>query len=89
MQKYLLAVCIPTYNRSKYLKGLLENISLELEKYNNLDDIQIIIVDGHSDDDTEEMVNTFNIGCELKYYRRQAKEGIDKDIIKCVQLSDA
>jgi abequosyltransferase len=89
MQKYLLAVCIPTYNRSKYLKGLLENISLELEKYDNFNDIQIIIVDGHSDDDTEEMINAFKIRCELKYYRRQAKEGIDKDIIKCVQLSDA
>jgi len=89
MQKYLLAVCIPTYNRSKYLKGLLENISLELEKNSNFNDIQIIIVDGHSGDDTEAMVNSFKIGCELKYYRNQTKEGIDKDIIKCMQLSDA
>lgn len=89
MQKYLLAVCIPTYNRSKYLKGLLENISLELEKYSNFNDIQIIIVDGHSDDDTETIVTTFKIKCALKYYRRKVREGIDKDIIKCVQLSDA
>jgi len=89
MQKYILSICIPTYNRSKYLKGLLENISLELEKYCNFDDIQIIIVDGHSDDDTEEMVNTFKMGCELKYYRRRVEVGVDKDIIKCVQLSDA
>jgi len=89
MQKYLLAVCIPTYNRSKYLKWLLENISLELEKYNNFNDIQIIIVDGHSDDETEEMVKTFKMGCKLIYYRRQVRVSIDKDIIKCVQLSDA
>lgn len=89
MQKYLLAVCIPTYNRSMYLKGLLENISFEVDKYGNYNDIQIIIVDGHSDDDTEEMVKAFKIRCALKYYRRQVKEGIDKDIIKCVQLSDA
>jgi len=89
MQKYLLALCIPTYNRSKYLKGLLENISLELDKHRIFDDIQIIIVDGQSDDDTETMVTTFQIECELKYYRRKAKVGIDKDIIKCVELSDA
>lgn len=89
MQKYLLAICIPTYNRSKYLKGLLENISSELEKYGNSEDIQIIIVDGHSDDDTEEMVNTFKMGCKLIYYRRQVEVGVDKDILKSVELSDA
>ena len=89
MQKYLLAICIPTFNRSKYLKGLLENISSELEKYNNFNNVQIIIVDGHSDDDTEEMVNTFKVGCELKYYQRRVRVGVDKDILKCVELSNA
>ena len=89
MKNYLLAICIPTFNRSKYLKGLLENISSELEKYNNSVDIQIVIVDGHSSDNTEDIVNAFKIRCELKYYRREKEVGIDKDIIKCVELSDA
>jgi abequosyltransferase len=89
MKKYLLAICIPTYNRSKYLKGLLENISSELKKCNNSVDIQIVIVDGHSSDDTEAMVTTFKIECEIKYYRREVEVGVDKDIMKCVELADA
>lgn len=89
MQKYLLAICIPTFNRSNYLRGLLENISFELEKYHILNDIQIVIVDGQSDDDTEGMVGNYKINCDLKYYRRDVRVGIDKDIIKCVELSDA
>lgn len=87
--KYLLAICIPTFNRSKYLKGLLENISLEITNYNLTNDLQVIIVDGMSNDDTDALVNSFKMRCNLKYYRRQTKEGIDKDIIKCVDLSDA
>ena len=82
MHKYLLSVCIPTYNRSGYLKGLLENISLEVIKYNLSDELQIIIVDGHSKDDTEDMVDSFKIQCDLKFFRRQINQGIDKDIIK-------
>jgi abequosyltransferase len=89
MHKYLLSVCIPTYNRSGYLKGLLENISLEVIKYNLSDELQIIIVDGHSKDDTEDMVDSFKIQCDLKFFRRQINQGIDKDIIKAVELSDA
>jgi glycosyltransferase involved in cell wall biosynthesis len=71
------------------LKGLLENISLEVNNYNLSDELQIIIVDGHSKDDTEDMVNSFKIQCDLKYFRRQTNEGIDKDIIKGLELSDA
>lgn len=89
MEKYLLAICIPTFNRSNLLKGLLENISLESTKYQIIDYIQIIIVDGHSDDDTEQMVTTFKIKCDLQYYRREVRVGIDRDIIKCVELSKA
>ena len=89
IQKHLLGICIPTYNRSQYLKGLLANISSELEKYGNSDDVQIIIVDGHSDDDTEEIVNAFRMGSKLIYFRRQVRVGVDKDILKSVELSDA
>ena len=87
--KYLLAVCIPTLNRSKYLYGLLENISYEINKYNLSNDLQIVIVDGNSADDTELMVNSYDLKCDKKYFRRQVREGIDKDIIKSIELSDS
>lgn len=87
--QYLLAICIPTFNRSKYLNGLLKNISSEAAKYGISNELQVVIVDGQSEDDTEGMVNSFKIGCDLKYFRRLKKVGIDRDIMKCVELSDA
>lgn len=87
--KYLLAICIPTLNRSNYLRGLLENISLEINNHNLSEDIQVVIVDGKSNDDTESMVKSFNIKCDLKYFRREERKGIDKDIIKSVELSNS
>ena len=86
--KYLLSICIPTLNRSKYLKGVLENLLSEIERCKNPDEIQIVIVDGNSNDDTEEVANTFEIKCALKYFRREKKVGVDKDIMKCVELAD-
>ena len=87
--KYLLSICIPTLNRSTYLYGLLENISYEINKYNLSNDLQIVIVDGNSTDDTELMVNSYDLKCDKKYFRRQFREGIDKDIIKSIELSDS
>lgn len=87
--KYLLSICIPTLNRSAYLHGLLNNISQEITKYNLSNDLQIVIIDGNSNDDTESIVNSYDFKCNKKYFRRQVREGIDKDIIKSIELSDA
>ncbi len=89
MQKYLLSVCIPTYNRSEYLKGLIKNILLESDKYNLSNELQIVIVDGHSKDNTREMIKEFASRKNFKFYSRSQNKGIDKDIIKAVEISDA
>jgi abequosyltransferase len=87
--KYLLSICIPTLNRSTYLHSLLNNISLEITKYNLSNDLQIVIIDGNSNDDTESMVSSYDFKCNKKYFRRQVREGIDKDIIKSIELSNS
>ena len=88
MEKYLLTICIPTYNRSFFLKGLIENIFSEIDKYGNAEDIQVLVVDGKSEDNTAEIVEGLRAKRKLKYFRRQKKEGIDRDILKCVELAD-
>lgn len=88
MKEYLLTICVPTYNRSFFLKGLIENILSEIDESGYGEDIQIVIVDGNSKDNTTEIVEQFKIRRNIKYYRREKKEGIDKDILKCVELSD-
>jgi abequosyltransferase len=88
MKEYLLAICIPTYNRSSFLKGLLENIYSELKASENVRNVQIVVVDGNSSDNTAEVVTQFEDKLSLKYFKREKREGIDKDILKCVELSD-
>ncbi len=88
MKEFLLTIGIPTYNRSFFLKGLIENIVSEIDKSEYGENIQIVIVDGNSRDNTAEMVEQYKNRHNIKYFRRDKKEGIDKDILKCVELSD-
>jgi abequosyltransferase len=58
MKKPLLSICIPTYNREKYLKSAIESVLSQAdEKNRNL--IEICISDNCSKDNTEKLVKTF------------------------------
>jgi len=88
MKECLLTIGIPTLNRSSMLKGLLDNIYSELEASGNVRNVQIVVVDGNSGDNTAEVVTQFENKLSLKYFKREKRKGIDKDILKCVELSD-
>lgn len=88
METYLLTIAIPTYNRASLLKGLLENIYSETDNCSHLGDVQIVVVDGKSEDNTLKVIEDYIIRDNFKYYRRDKREGIDKDIMKCVEFSD-
>ena len=79
----LLSICIPTKNRANYLKYCLDNLLLE-----DLSDVQIIIVDGNSFDNTESIVLEFKeIHSNTLYYRSAENSSIDFDILKSIMLS--
>jgi len=86
--KRLLSICIPTYNRGILLRGLIENIFEELEKSKCFQDVQIVIVDGCSADNTKQIVAEFLKIMNIKYFRRKERKGVDKDILKCVEIAD-
>jgi glycosyltransferase involved in cell wall biosynthesis len=70
-----LSICIATHNRSIFLK---EAISSFIPQLN--DEIEIIIVDGASTDDTKLIVENFStINSSIKYLYLNEKGGIDKD----------
>jgi abequosyltransferase len=50
-----LSICIPTYNRAKYLKELFESFLVQ----ERLDQVEIIVSDNCSTDDTAELVNSY------------------------------
>lgn len=66
----LLSICIPTYNREKYLKRLLDSIVCQKE-FRDTDNVEIIVDDGPSSDNTESMVKEYikRYWNKIKYYR--------------------
>lgn len=57
MKQPLLSICIPTYNRSKYLKKSIESIISQKEFLEHM--VEIIISDNASEDDTKTVATFF------------------------------
>lgn len=76
-----MSICIPTLNRGRFIGETLDNILPQLT-----DDVEVVIVDGGSTDDTQEVVALRASRCpDLRYIRRDAtggapsNEGFDRD----------
>ena len=83
MNPYLLTICIATHNRADHLKNTLNNIVDQTKHFN---DIQILITDGNSTDETELVVNKFTaFHPDIKYLKLTEKGGVDKDYDLAVQ----
>ena len=54
----LLSICIPTYNREKYLRDTLESI-VSQDIFKNTNDVDIVISDNASTDGTRELVEKY------------------------------
>ncbi|GAB0058339.1 hypothetical protein SIID45300_02687 [Candidatus Magnetaquicoccaceae bacterium FCR-1] len=78
-----LSICIPTYNFGRFLPVTLDSILAQ-----GYSDIEIVIVDGASTDDTPIVIDKYQkIFKYLTYHRLPAKGGIDKDIALSVKLA--
>ena len=82
-----LTIAIPTYNRANYLSRCLQNI------YNQFDEvseyIEIIVCDNCSNDNTEDVINSFKIkGLPIQYYKNNINLGFDLNIEKCYKISN-
>lgn len=76
-EKPLLSICIPTYNRSKYLKKSLDSIVTQNEFLNG--SVEIVISDNASTDDTKEVVTPYLEKYDNVYYSRNEENVRDKN----------
>lgn len=58
------SICIPTYNQTKYLKKTLDSILIQEYK-----DYEIIVSDDSTNEEVKELVESYNFGSKLRYYR--------------------
>ncbi len=85
-----LSICIPTLNRGNYIGITLESITCQMEET-----IEIVIVDGGSTDNTQQVVNSYQCSFQnIRYIRNEASgkqpsnEGFDRDCNSAVELAD-
>ena len=76
-----LSICIATYNRAAFIGETLESIIPQLT-----DEVEIVIVDGASTDNTEDVVRSYLSRDErIRYERLPVKGGVDQDFCLVVE----
>lgn len=79
----LLSICIGTYNRAGFLAETLDSIVQQIR-----DDVEVIIVDGASPDNTIEVVTPYlKEYPQIRYYRELTNSGVDGDYDKAVSYA--
>lgn len=76
-----LSICIATLNRGAFIGATLDSIVSQANE-----DVEIVIVDGASTDNTEEVVRSYeNKFPKLRYVRLPVKGGVDQDYCRAVE----
>jgi glycosyltransferase involved in cell wall biosynthesis len=71
LNKPLVSICIPTFNREQYLAQTIE--SALNQDYENL---EVIVADNCSSDGTQNLVNRFIVDSRFSYYRNETNIGM-------------
>lgn len=83
MKTITLSICIATYNRAKFIGNTLDSIVFQIT-----DDIEIIILDGASVDNTEQIVSEYvSKYPQIRYIKHQKKGGVDQDYSAAVSYA--
>jgi abequosyltransferase len=79
----LLSICIPTFNRAKYIEQTLKSIIPKINK-----NIEIVIYDGASSDNTDEIIQQYTIKYKnIIFYKALKNGGVDGDYANCIEMA--
>lgn len=82
IRECLLSICVPTFLGAAYLRELLSNLALQ----DRIDDVEIVISDNASPDNTTETVSAFrNSFKRLLYLRNEHNLGFRENLISSVR----
>lgn len=82
--KPLLSLCIPTYNRAKFLNELINKIGSQIQELENPELIEFIVSDNCSTDDTSDVVKRYiENGINIRYIRNERNLGMDGNFVSC------
>lgn len=82
-QQPLLSICIPTYNRAKYLEKTLPEIIRQVEEINRKDQLEVLVSDNCSCDNTSDIVCELEQLYPITYIKNPINIGPDGNFINC------
>ncbi|MEI6378639.1 MAG: glycosyltransferase [Candidatus Falkowbacteria bacterium] len=83
-----ISVCIPTWNRSKYLKECLDSIVCQFSDESVYNKVEIVISDNASNDDTEVVVNKYQAKFNNIYYsKNDINIGFSRNVEKVIDCA--
>jgi abequosyltransferase len=78
-----LSICIATYNRGSFIGATLDSIICQLTE-----NVEIVVLDGGSTDNTEQVVQLCQKHCpQLRYIRQSTNMGVDRDFARAVDCA--
>lgn len=84
----ILSICIPTFNRASILKENLSYLITQIMPFSN--QIELIVSDNCSMDDTEKMISEINFrGINFVYNKNSQNIGMDRNFAKCYRLAQS
>lgn len=78
-----ISICIATRNRGALIGATLDSIAGQAT-----DEVEIVVLDGASTDNTEEVIRLYQGRFpRLRYFRQETNMGVDRDFAKAVELA--
>lgn len=82
--KIILSICIPTYNRAKFLKNNLESLYKQINDI-NCKYVEVMVSNNCSTDNTHSVVQEYlHRGMEITYYKNESNLGFDGNFLQCI-----
>jgi len=83
---YKLSICIPTFNRDKFLTVCLENLILQVT---GKETVEVIVVDNASSDNTQSIMTAIvSEHSNIHYYRNEINLGYSGNQVKCIEYAN-
>ena len=88
MNKPLLSICIPTFNKVSYLKECLDSIVCQSDNKEIFSKTEIVISDNASRDNTQELVREYQKRFHnIRYFRNKKNLGFDRNVDNTITLA--
>ena len=86
--RLLLSICVPTFNRDRFLAELLTCLRPQFAAGTIAETVELIVSDNHSTDDTAQIVGGFqHSGLPVRYVCSSTNLGADANFLRCLSLA--